>query len=330
MKHTLYFLLLTLVLVSCGADSRHFRIDGRLLNLNQGEFYVYSPDGAVDGIDTIKVMAGRFSYETECDRPATLFIVFPNYTEQPVFARPGKTVDIKGDASHMKEMKITGTKDNELMSDFRSQVADATPPEAQKAAAQFIDDHADSPVGVYLVRKYFIQVAQPDYAAASRLVAKMMAAQPDNGVLKRLSGDLKKAPAATKGRAVKIAPTRDLDGNVVNTATLTSAATTIVMTCASWNFESMSQLRLAADMAKASGKDIKVIGISIDASPADCRRYAKVQNFKCPVICDGNMVDTPILRSLGLYSIPDNVVLQHGRITDAHLSNDDIRKLVEK
>ena len=28
-------------LASCGTDGNHFKIDGRLLNLNQGEFYVY-------------------------------------------------------------------------------------------------------------------------------------------------------------------------------------------------------------------------------------------------------------------------------------------------
>ena len=38
----------------------------------------------------------------ECQKEMTLMIVFPNFTEQPVFAAPGKSVDIKGDASHLK------------------------------------------------------------------------------------------------------------------------------------------------------------------------------------------------------------------------------------
>ena len=102
-------------MVSCGTDKRHFKIDGRLLNLNQGEFYVYSPDGSLGGVDTIKVQAGRFTYKVECQKEMTLMIVFPNFTEQPVFAAPGKSVDIKGDASHLKEMTVKGTKANELM-----------------------------------------------------------------------------------------------------------------------------------------------------------------------------------------------------------------------
>lgn len=128
MKHLYILILAILTLASCGTDSRHFKLEGRLLNLNQGEFYVYSPDGAMRGLDTIKVQAGRFSYITECDAPKTLVIVFPNYTEQPVFAQPGKSVDIKGDASHLKEMTVKGTKDNELMNKFREQIHSASLP----------------------------------------------------------------------------------------------------------------------------------------------------------------------------------------------------------
>ena len=42
-----YIATLTLIMVSCGTDSKHFKLEGRLLNLNQGEFYVYSPDGGI-------------------------------------------------------------------------------------------------------------------------------------------------------------------------------------------------------------------------------------------------------------------------------------------
>ena len=161
-------LVATLVCTSCGTDSRHFRIDGRLLHLNQGEFYVYSPDGTINGLDTIKVQAGRFSYEVACDRPMTLMIVFPNFTEQPVFAQPGKSVDLKGDASHLKEMTVKGTKDNELMNKFREMLHNAAPPEMKKCAQLFVEDHPESRVGAYLVDRYFIHDANPDTKTAVR------------------------------------------------------------------------------------------------------------------------------------------------------------------
>ena len=58
MKLFAYIATLTLIMVSCGTDSQHFKLEGRLLNLNQGEFYVYSPDGGIEGFDTIRVEAG--------------------------------------------------------------------------------------------------------------------------------------------------------------------------------------------------------------------------------------------------------------------------------
>ena len=150
-------------MVSCGTDKRHFKIDGRLLNLNQGEFYVYSPDGSLGGVDTIKVQAGRFTYKVECNKEMTLMIVFPNFTEQPVFAAPGKSVDIKGDASHLKEMTVKGTKANELMNQLREQIANASPAEIQKYAKQFVEDHPESIVSIYVVRNFFLQKDNPDF-----------------------------------------------------------------------------------------------------------------------------------------------------------------------
>ncbi|WP_309546384.1 DUF4369 domain-containing protein [Hoylesella enoeca] len=166
MSKLISLVLLTLVVVSCGTDSDHFKIEGRLLNLNQGEFYVYSTNGGLDGIDTIKVTGGRFAYEIPCEKAATLVLVFPNFSEQPVFAQPGKSVEIKADASHLKELTVDGTKDNELMNRFREQIVSASPPEIAKCAAQFVEDHPESVVSVYLVRKYFITAPMPDYKRA--------------------------------------------------------------------------------------------------------------------------------------------------------------------
>lgn len=58
-------------------------------------------------------------------------LVFPNFSEQPIFAKSGKSVEIKADASHLKEMEVSGTEDNELMTKFRKNILKDTPPEAK-------------------------------------------------------------------------------------------------------------------------------------------------------------------------------------------------------
>ena len=261
-------LVATLVCTSCGTDSRHFRIDGRLLHLNQGEFYVYSPDGTINGLDTIKVQAGRFSYEVACDRPMTLMIVFPNFTEQPVFAQPGKSVDLKGDASHLKEMTVKGTKDNELMNKFREMIHNAAPPEMKKCAQLFVQDHPESRVGAYLVDRYFIHDANPDTKTAVRLVDLMIEKQPDNGYLKRQKRQLTASFVATKGADIPNVLGTTVDGKTIGRVQLTKAPVTVVCALATWKYESMSQFRRLAAYAASQQGRVAVVGVSIDASPS--------------------------------------------------------------
>lgn len=263
-----FTLVATLVCTSCGTDSRHFRIDGRLLHLNQGEFYVYSPDGTINGLDTIKVQAGRFSYEVACDRPMTLMIVFPNFTEQPVFAQPGKSVDLKGDASHLKEMTVKGTKDNELMNKFREMIHNAAPPEMKKCAQLFVEDHPESRVGAYLVDRYFIHDANPDTKTAVRLVDLMIEKQPENGYLKRQKRQLTASFVATKGADIPNVLGTTVDGKTIGRVQLTKAPVTVVCALATWKYESMSQFRRLAAYAASQQGRVAVVGVSIDASPS--------------------------------------------------------------
>ena len=263
-----FTLVAALVCTSCGTDSRHFRIDGRLLHLNQGEFYVYSPDGTINGLDTIKVQAGRFSYEVACDRPMTLMIVFPNFTEQPVFAQPGKSVDLKGDASHLKEMTVKGTKDNELMNKFREMISNAAPPEMKKCAQLFVQDHPESRVGAYLVDRYFIHDANPDTKTAVRLVDLMIEKQPENGYLKRQKRQLTASFVATKGADIPNVLGTTVDGKTIGRVQLTKAPVTVVCALATWKYESMSQFRRLAAYAASQQGRVAVVGVSIDASPS--------------------------------------------------------------
>lgn len=263
-----FTLMAALVCTSCGTDSRHFRIDGRLLHLNQGEFYVYSPDGTINGLDTIKVQAGRFSYEVACDRPMTLMIVFPNFTEQPVFAQPGKSVDLKGDASHLKEMTVKGTKDNELMNKFREMIRNAAPPEMKKCAQLFVQDHPESRVGAYLVDRYFIHDTNPDTKTAVRLVDLMIEKQPENGYLKRQKRQLTASFVATKGADIPNVLGTTVDGKTIGRVQLTKAPVTVVCALATWKYESMSQFRRLAAYAASQQGRVAVVGVSIDASPS--------------------------------------------------------------
>lgn len=322
-KYSLVSLLsfLTLLLASCGTDSHHFKIDGHLLNLNQGEFYVYSPDGSVThGMDTIKVQAGRFSYLVECDRPMTLMIVFPNFTEQPVFAEPGKSVDIKGNASHLKELTVKGTKANKLMNAFREQILSASPAEIKKCAIQMAEDNPESAVAVYLVRRYLVAVDRPDYTTAARLLKLIVEKQPDNQFAARLLASCNGKTTINNGSKLPSFSANDINGKVVNNATLASVPNVVFYVWATWNYSSTSQLRQLADMERQSDGKLKVVSICLNPDKSSCQRTLKQYGAdNITTICDGRMVNGDLFNKLGLYNLPDNILIKNGAIAEQHI-----------
>lgn len=321
-KYSLVSLLsfLTLLFASCGTDSHHFKIDGHLLNLNQGEFYVYSPDGSVThGMDTIKVQAGRFSYLVECDRPMTLMIVFPNFTEQPVFAEPGKSVDIKGNASHLKELTVKGTKANKLMNAFREQILSASPAETKKCAIQMAEDNPESAVAVYLVRRYLVAVDRPDYTTAARLLKLIVEKQPDNQFAARLLASCNGKTTINNGSLPRFSA-NDINGKVVNNATLASIPNVVFYVWATWNYSSTSQLRQLADMERQSDGKLKVVSICLNPDKNSCQRTLKQYGAdNITTICDGRMVNGDLFNKLGLYNLPDNILIKNGAIAEQHI-----------
>lgn len=329
MKHIAYIALLTLILVSCGTDSKHFKLEGRLLNLNQGEFYVYSPDGGMIGFDTIRVDAGRFAYQTPCPAPATLIIVFPNFSEQAVFMQPGKTVKLRGDASHLKELKAEGTKDNELMNAFREQIAGSAPPQHPKIARQFIEDNLQSPVSAYLLYKYFVQTSTPDYPTAAKLLKLLLQEQSRNGFLVRLQQQIDGLSKTSVGKPIPAFSARDLYGKVVTEHSFSKTPCALVHVWASWDYNSMSNFTMLKELQERSQGKLTIVSINLDANRNTCKQT--LQNYTIPwsVICDEQMLGGKLTRTLGIFSPSDNILIQRGRIVARDLKNEELRKRIE-
>lgn len=327
-KHITYLILLTLVLVSCGVDGKHFKLEGRFLHLNQGEFYVYSTDGVLDGIDTIKVEGGRFAYEIPCEEEGTLVMVFPNFSEQPVFTQPGKTVEIKADASHLKELEAEGTDNNKLMTAFRKQVSNMSPQQAIAAAAEFVKHNPKSDVSAWLIRKYFILAPKPDYAKAKQLLDLMIAEQPKNGKLVNLQQQLI-GLTATAGKSLPIFTATDINGNKVTQANLTQSPNAVVFLWASWNYESTDMQRQLKRLKAAKGNGLSVIGVCIDPSKSEMQQSLRQDSISWPTINDGMMFDTKIAKQLGLSQVPANILLKNGKIVGRNLRMNELKEKIE-
>lgn len=330
MRHIAYFVTLTLVLVSCGTRSGRFSIEGRLLNLNQGEFYVYSPDGVFAGVDTIKVEGGRFAYETPCKDDGTIVVVFPNYSELPVFASSGESVTIKGDASHLKEVEVEGTDENELMGSFRKQILNTSPLEERQLAERFIENNPESPVSVYILRKYFVADGVTDYAKSSHLATVLNKAQPKNGEVSLIVRYLNVLKGGTTGARIPSFSMLDIKGRRVTDASLRGRVA-VVYTFADWDGNSRSLCNRLNMLKKEYGDRLSLLGISLDASRRACRNFSMTDSVSSVYVCDQMMFDSPLLRKFALSSVPDNIVFDaRGKVVCRSLAADELESRIRK
>ena len=328
-KACLFACLVSLLLFSCGDSQKNFRIEGSFKGFKQGELYVYSMDGSRQ-LDTIGVSRGEFVYQASITEPTTLVIVFPNFSELPVFAEPGVTVKVKGDASHLKETEVKGSDTNKALTDFRLRTSNMMPPDVIKEAIKFINEHPESPVSIYLLNKYFIQTAEPDYTKIQDLTKTIIKAQPNNQKIAKISKQLEPFKAMMVGSRLPAFSAKGLNGESVSSSDL-NAKVNVITLWASWNYESINVQNLLARLKKQHEGSIKVLSISIDGSVSDCRKIVERDSIKWSTVCDGKMWETPVLQKIGLSFMPDNVITDsQGKIIARSLNYQELNKKIEE
>ena len=319
-----------LALTSCGAGNGRFRIEGRFRNLNRGEFYVYSPDGGTTGRDTIQVVDGRFSYNVPLSDKATFILIFPNFSQQVVFGENGKVAKVSGDASHMREMEITGTDDNELMTDFRLAANRLSPSEVKEAAARFVEENPASLASLYIVNSHFLQASQPDYAEASRLLKLMLKEDPSNGRVALLLKQVESLKPSSIGAMLPQFTATDTDGRAISRKSL-NGKVNVVSAWASWSYDSVNLQQWLRRFKKEKGADLAVVSICVDADRKACLRQMKADSINWPNVCDGRMWDTPLMQTLGLSTVPGNIVADaNGKIVARNLNTSQMKEQLEK
>lgn len=333
-RHAAYLLLLTLITVSCSSGGSGFKIEGRFLNLNQGEFYVYSTDGVIEGMDTVTFDGGRFAHTLDCRRSGTLMMVFPNYSEQPIFAEPGGSATITADASHLKEMEVKGTKDNQRMTRFRKETSEMSPPDIQTTAERYIREKPQSPVSIYLLRRYFVQTTTPDYDKAEELVT-IMAENPDkNGSIIRLQQEIALLKTSITGGQIPRFTGTDIHDKTFESTSL-KGKPTVILSVATWCFESMNQQRAVKMLDKKNPGKLNIVSICLDADKKAMEKRLGRDTIAWPILFDGEMFQGEIVRQTGLHRMPDNIITDRdGRIIARGLSTanliEELKKLLEE
>ena len=321
----LMMLMSLLLLTGCGEKRQTFLLEGTFKGFNQGELYICDINGNFP-LDTVAVVKSQFHYEVALEEPTAFIIIFPNFSEVPVYGVKGAKVTIEGDVSHLREIDVDGTEENEVLAKYRKKTSQQTPPEVARSTEQFIKDNPTSPFALYLIRKVFIQSIQPDYKRAAQLIPLVMKASPKkkNDEMKDLLKRIEGLSYLKDGERLPSFSTIDINGEAVKSADL-NAKVNVITVWSTENFEGQGTLHQLQKKQKEAGNKLKVLTVCLDADIKACRKKLEHDSITWTTICDGRLWETPILSRIGLSFIPDNIVTDDkGRIIGHSLNQKDL------
>lgn len=307
MKRIFLYILSVFTLLSCRNSEDRFSLSGEFDHLQQGEFYIYSPDGAIDHLDTIKVNGGSFDYEVPLKGKATFMLLYPNYSEHVIFAEGGKKVEIKADARKLSEAEISGTPENEEMTLFRQESLKGKSHGLIKAAENHIRKNPKSEVSVFLFRKYFLENPERNNHKTKELYDLLIKAQPDQNRLKMLQSKIYGLSSSDIGEKLPVFKLPAIKGDSINTARLKGRAT-LISFWASW-YNSGYIIYQTRKLKRQYGNKLNLISYSLDINPQILKGSIERDSISWPVFCDFKAWDNPLLQKLGVYDIPYHILV---------------------
>ena len=325
------FLVVSLIVTicACSGNTDRFKISGRFLNFNRGELFIYSPDNDFGQIDTIKVQDGRFLYEKIISEPTTFIIVFPNFTEVPVFGEPSRSAKITADASNLKEIEINGSKPNRMMNGFRKETESLNPIQQKEKIKDFVNENPESIVSSYLISRYLVRTKEPDYKTAKILLKKVITARPTDKYAKKLKNQIEILSKSIVGNKTPKFSIETTTGEKITNNFCTSKVG-IISVWASWNYESLNIQRTLRDICNEYPDKIAHLSISLDMDKKNMESNYKANNFTSKLYWDGKVWDTPLLRQLGLGDVMDNIIIdRNGIIAFKEVENTHLKENIE-
>lgn len=307
MKRIFLYILSVFTLLSCRNSEDRFSLCGEFDHLQQGEFYMYSPDGAIDHLDTIKVIDGKFNYQIPLKNKATLMLLYPNFSEHVIFAEGGKEVKISADARKLGEAEISGTPENEEMTRFRLENLKSNDKQTAAAAEDFIRKNPQSDVSIFLFKEYFLENSERDADKTWALYHLLTKSMPDNIPLKALQGKVSGIANTTIGKKLPDFKLVSIQGDTISTAKL-KGKMTLISFWANWR-NSGYVIYLSRKLKKKYSDRLQLISYSLDINPKILEGNMKRDSINWPVYCDFQAWNNPLLGKLNVCDVPYHILV---------------------
>jgi hypothetical protein len=216
------------------------------------------------------------------------------------------------------------------MTKLRMTINRSMPPEIPGVVESFIREHPQSIISNYLVQRYFIFDAKPDFRKASELVALMVKEQPANARLEEIQKRLANLRNGQVNSRLPAFSDTDINGRKVTQDQL-KAKLNVVAVWATWSFQSTDMMFRLRHAKRQYGSQLGIVAICLDARPQDVRYRLERDSVPWQTVCDGRLWQTPLLAKLGLEDVPANLLVNdRGIIIERNLKPQDLEDKIKQ
>ncbi len=365
MRKISFAITLMLCLFGCKNKNSHITIKGDIDGLNNEMILVYGADKNGDALDTIYAKNGKFTYKAPIDTFTQVTLHFKNMEECVIFADKGDKIKVSGDASSLDLLKVKGGDLNKEMNTFKESITDISKatsrlknelytsyvsgnekkyndllqsPELLKAekaikekASAFIHTHTFSPISLYLIDKYFVQVENPDATKIKELVNIMSGSLKDSPYMQQLSKTINTDEALAIG---KQAPYLSLTNKEKKIITLYDFKEKYLLInfWASWSTPSRKEnSQIASLYRRFKANHFAILGISLDVDKNKWEEATKKDSLSWEQVCDFSSWNSPVIQQYGIEALPANVLIDpRGKIMARNLKDKELTKKLEE
>ena len=318
---------------SCGPSGNNFELEGEFDGIPTGVLYVYNTSEDLPRLDTLQIVDGKFRYKGAVSAMTPFYLVFPNALEQVIFAGPGDELTYKASANDLKNYTVGGNDENQLMNQFRRETDKLTGIQLREKASQYILQHTQSPVSLYLFERYFIQEAGISASDIKSEIKVLQSQWKNHPLLLATSQRLNGMEQGKEGKKLPSIKLKTKRGKTIDIGRQKSDFTLLIYwaTWMSREYEYSEQFRQFVGEYATYPDRLSVITISLDNQQYRWEELARTDTTYSHHIHDGLTWECPAVKRLGIQSIPSYILADknHKIIATGHSFND-MKKDVNK
>lgn len=312
MKKTVFLLIISIGLISCGKSST-FTLRATLDGIEDNSHVLIVYDDPSSKLDTIYPQNGKFTYQITPDTTILFRLLSSEGEIIPIVAEPSQEITIKGS---FQTPVIQGEGENGEYGKFMEAISKLSDklPAIQKEAENFILSHPQSFISAYLINQYFVQVPDPDPDKIEKLI------KPLSGNVKdcRIMGVILKSLDPQTGRTssqdqVNYFSCKDRNGKYTSWNN-DKDGYTLLNFWASWDRTSCEKRDSIYTKIKDLPKNkLKVINISLDYNKDNWISACKEDSELWVESCDYKGWSNQLVKQNRINELPANILIDHNR-----------------